>query len=89
MAIGSAAVTVATTAILLSAADTDNVSGQTLYITNGAAVVYLGPAGVTTATGFALAIDTSFPWPIELGSGEALYAISASSSSVKVLRTGV
>jgi len=89
MATGSAAVTVSTTATLLSVADSDGVSGQTLYITNGAADLFIGSATVTTSNGYKLAASADLPWPIKLSSGEALYGITASSSVVQVLRTGV
>ncbi|MEU6674762.1 hypothetical protein [Streptomyces sp. NPDC046925] len=93
MAVSSAAVTVATSATLLSAADTDSVAGQSIYVTNGdAAAVFLGPSGVTTANGYSLAAGASLPWRVDLGIGEALYAVSAAGTSagaVKVLRTGV
>lgn len=47
--ISAAAVTVATTATLLAAADT---ARQSVIVTNnGAADIFIGPAGVTTATG--------------------------------------
>jgi hypothetical protein len=89
MATASAAVTVSTSATLLSAADHDSISGQTLYITNGAADMFMGPSTVTTLTGYKVAASANVPWPIKLGSGEALYGITASSSTVQVLRTGV
>lgn len=92
MAITSASVTVTTTATLLSGADTDTVAGQTVFITVPAAgqTVFVGPSGVTTATGYPVATGTSFPWPLELGGGEALFGIvAATTQAVSVLRTGV
>lgn len=93
MAISANGVTVAVTATLLSGPDTDNVSGQTVFITNSdAASIFVGPSTVTTATGYPVAAGASLPWPIALSNGDAVYAISAagtSANAVKVLRTGV
>lgn len=91
MAVVGAVVAAATTATLLSGADTDNISGQSIYVTNaGAQPIFLGGSGVTTATGYSLAAGASLPWPIVLGVGEALYGIvSAATENAKVLRTGV
>lgn len=93
MAVQGAQITVATSATLLSGADGDNIAGQSVYVTNGdAAAIFLGASGVTTATGYSLAAGASLPWPVRLGVGEALYAISAAGTSagaVRVLRTGV
>ncbi|MCX4912810.1 hypothetical protein [Streptomyces sp. NBC_00687] len=82
---------VATAATLLSGADGDSVSGQTVYVTNaGANPIFLGGSGVSTATGYPLAAGVSLPWPVVLGVGEALYGIvAAATESAKVLRTGV
>ncbi|MFJ4828398.1 hypothetical protein ACIP79_00430 [Streptomyces sp. NPDC088747] len=81
----------ATSATLLTAADTDSVSGQSIYVTNaGSNPIFLGGSGVTTGTGYSLAAGASLPWPLVLGIGEALYGIvAASTENAKVLRTGV
>lgn len=91
MAVVGAVVAVATTATLLSAADTDSVSGQSIYVTNaGSNPIFLGGAAVTTGTGYSLAAGASLPWPLALSVGEALYGIvAAATESAKVLRTGV
>lgn len=92
MAVVGAVVAVGTTATLLSGADGDNIAGQSIYVTNASATnpIFLGGSGVTTATGYSLAANTSLPWPIVLGVGEALYGIvSAATENAKVLRTGV
>jgi hypothetical protein len=93
MAVVGAQVTVATSATLLSGADGDNIAGQRVYVTNGdAQPIYLGGSGVTTSTGYTLANGASLPWGVDLGVGEALYAVSAAGTSagaVRVLRTGV
>ncbi|MFF0183551.1 hypothetical protein [Streptomyces sp. NPDC005244] len=91
MAVVGAAVSVATTATLLSGADGDNVAGQSIYVTNaGANPIFLGGSGVTTATGYPVAAGASLPWAVALGVGEALYGIvAAATESAKVLRTGV
>lgn len=87
MAITAAQVAVATSAVALNAAETDTVGGTTLLIINGAAAIALGPSNVTTGTGFTLAANAG-PVTVELGSGEQLFAISATSSTVQVLRLG-
>jgi len=56
------------------------------YITNGAAVIYLGGPGVTVSSGAAVAASATlsgFLWP-----GDVIWAVSAGSSTVGVLRTG-
>lgn len=87
MAFASATVSVATTATALHASDAD---GQSLLVSNvGAATVYLGPAGVTTATGLPLAAGASVSINSLVG-GEVLYGIvAASTNEVRVLRQGV
>lgn len=87
MAISSAQVTVATSAVELSVAESGPVAGSTLVITNGAAIVFLGDVGVTASTGLSLAASATLT--VRLNGGERLYAICGTSSSVSVLRTGV
>lgn len=87
MAISSAQVTVATSAVELSGAESGPVVGSTLVITNGAAVVFLGDATVTDATGLSLAANATLT--VKLNNGERLYAICATTSTVSVLRTGM
>lgn len=87
MAVSSAQVVVGASAVELSAAESGAVSGSKLVITNGAAVVFLGDAGVTTATGLSVAVNATLTVP--LNDGERLYAICATTSTVSVLRTGV
>lgn len=86
MAVSSAQVAVGTSAVELSVAES-GVAGSTLVITNGAAVVFLGDASVTTTTGLSLAANATVT--VELNYGERLYAICATSSTVSVLHTGV
>lgn len=87
MAVTAAQVAVATSAVALNATETDTVGGTTLIISNGAAAVALGPSSVTTGTGFTLAANAG-PITVELGYGEQLFAICATSSTVQVLRLG-
>lgn len=92
MAVVGAVVAVGTTATLLSAADTDNIAGQCIYVTNASATnpIFLGGSGVTTGTGYSLAPGASLPWRVDLSVGEALYGIvAAATENAKVLRTGV
>lgn len=78
-----------TAATLLSAPETDDRAGERVIVNNtSAAIVFLGPVGVTTATGYSLAAGAVSPELI-LGPGEAVYGIVvASTSVVSVLRTG-
>ena len=88
MAVTSAQVAVSTTPVLLSASETDSVSGQSVTVSNyGAISVHLGPDTVG-ATGFTLPAGAS-AGPIPLSPGESLYAYAASATTVDVLRTGV
>lgn len=86
MAVTSAQVSVGTTATALNTAGT---SGQRLVVSNaGTNDVLLGPSGVTTVTGLALAA-TDGPIVIELAPGEVLFGIVATGTeTVQVLRSG-
>ena len=86
MTVASAAVTVATTATALHAADADP---QSVSVSNvGAAIVYLGGSDVTTSNGVPLAAGASVP--VGLNGGEVLYGRVASGTvEVRVLRQGV
>lgn len=92
MAINHALVSVGTTATLLTvAASGGGRSGSSILVQNpaGGQVVFLGGAGVTSASyGFKLAVDSNIS--IDLDQDEALYGVVASSTqSVAVLRQGV
>ena len=92
MAINHAIVSVGTTATLLTvAASGGGKDGSTILIQNpsGGQAVYIGGAGVTTASyGFILAVNSNMS--IELNQDEAVYGVVASSAqSVAVLRQGV
>lgn len=86
MAVTAAQVAVGTSAVALNT-DTDTVGGTILIIINGAAAVALGPSNVTTGTGFTLAVNAG-PITVELGSGEQLFAICGTTSTLQVLRLG-
>lgn len=81
MAVTAERVTVGGTAVALNPAG----PGVRLHITNGAAAISLGDAGVTTTTGFDVAIDGELV--VEVDPGDQLFAVSAGSSDVQVLRT--
>lgn len=86
MAIETAAVTVATTATALAAGGGEGRGGVTVITVKpaaaGSAEVFVGPAGVTTATGLPLGGGISF----SLALGEALFGIVASGTvAVRVL----
>lgn len=87
MAIETAAVTVATTATAIAVGGgEDRFSTITVKpAESGSAEVYVGPAGVTTATGLPLGGGISF----DLQAGEALYGIVASGTvAVRVMEHG-
>lgn len=82
MAVTAARVTVGTSAVALNTASP---GGERLVIKNGAAIIALGPAGVTTGTGFELAAAATIE--VELDSGDVLFAICGTSSIVQILGT--
>lgn len=91
MAVTSAQVTVSTSAVALSAAETDTVSGATLIVkntdaTNGAAI---GATGVAAGTGFRLPAGAQVTVPLQ--AGDQLFAIRTGAADVvvDVLRIGV
>lgn len=90
MAVTSAQVAVSTTAVALNT-DTDSVGGTVLWVrnTDAAAVLAFGGSGVTTATGFRIGPVTTVG-PIELSTGEVLFAIASAAGpfTVDVLRLG-
>jgi hypothetical protein len=88
VAVSASQVAVSTTATLLSARETDNISGQSVAILSCPVDLYLGPEGVTSSTGAKLPSGT--PLGVDLMPGESLYAATASgSTTAHVLRTGV
>lgn len=87
MAVQSATVNVTTAATKLSGSETDHSRGQALML-KPPSVIYVGPAGVTTATGYPL--EAGAEYFFDLGGGEDLYGVAAAGSvAVPVLRTGV
>ncbi len=90
MALSHGIVSVATTATLISAADGGR-DGQTVLVQNpaGGATVYLGGAGVTTAS-YGFTLEGGVAFAIDLQVGEALYGVVASSTqNVSAIRQGV
>lgn len=89
MAVSHQRVTVGTTATQLTS-DADGRDGQTISIQvpSGGATVFLGGAGVTTASyGFELLAGISFS--VELQQGEKVFGVVASSTqTVNVFRQG-
>jgi hypothetical protein len=87
MALQNAVVNITTTATLLSAAETDDMAGQTIQFTPPS-VIYVGPAGVTSATGYALQANVEYIY--DLPPGNAFYAAVASgTTAMPVFRVGV
>lgn len=90
MAIESAQIAVSTTATELTntAARISGDSTSILVQAPAGAVLYVGPAGVTTANGFPVPAGSSFS--IDLEFGERLYGVLASGTATAfVLRQGV
>ena len=89
MPVEAAAVSVATTATALNTAESSGSDRVSLLLfNNGAQVVYLGPAGVTTSSGMPLAVGASVSVN-ELSDGERLFGIvAATTCEVRVLRQG-
>jgi hypothetical protein len=84
MALTVQRVSVGTSATMIAdAADADGVN--VLLRNKGTASIFVGPSGVTTATGLEVAADESMS--AELGNEESLYGICASGTqTVHVLR---
>lgn len=87
MAVSSAQVAVATSAVALNPVESDTVGGTTLILKAITADVALGGAGVTMATGLVLTLGGA-PITVELGYSEQLFAICATAATVHVLRLG-
>ena len=79
----STAVTVATTATVIVAADNQN---RRVYVHNsGGAKIYLGGSTVTTSNGYHLGNDENIDIFVPLN--EALYAVVASGTNVVIVLT--
>lgn len=73
---------------LSAAADTDGSTPGHSVLFTPPQTIYIGPAGVTAATGWATTPGQEYA--LDLGPGDALFAITASGNvTVPVLRTGV
>lgn len=59
-----------------------------VWVTNGAAAVAVGGSGVSMTNGLLLAANQTVG-PLQLGAGESLYAVCATSSTVSWLQTRV
>lgn len=90
MAISAAQVVVSSSAVALTATETDTVSGGRAYVRNTHATdaVALGASGVTAGSGFQLPALTTMT--IEMVGGEQLFGIrvTANDVTVHVLRVG-
>lgn len=80
MAVSAEAVAVATTAVALN----DGTPGR-LVVMAADAGLFIGGSDVDTTDGFPLAADT--PLTVNVDSGEILYAITATTGTVNVLRS--
>lgn len=82
-------VSVTTTATALNSTPTDSVSGSAILVHNvGAASVYVGGSGVTTAQGEPVAAGERLT--VDLNFGESLYGIVATGTvECRVLEVGV
>lgn len=88
MAVSSAQVAIATTAVALNPAETDTVGGTQLIVKAVTNDVAVGGAGVTMANGLILTAAGGQTITVELGYGEQLFAISTATATVHVLRFG-
>jgi hypothetical protein len=72
----------------MSGSETDDRAGQSLQFTTPASpVLYVGPSGVTSGNGYALAASTEYFY--DLGPGDVLFVVAASGSlTLPVLHTG-
>ena len=90
MAVNSRAVSVGAAATRLDTeGETDSLAGSAVAVhNNGSSTIFVGAAGVTTATGFPLAAGTSMS--CELYGNEAVYGIVASGTvEARVLEVGI
>lgn len=77
------AVTVGTSATQLPGTALDKRRTLLIY-NNGSAIIYIGPSGVTTSSGFPMAVGSALA--LSVAEGVAVYAISGSASqNVRVL----
>lgn len=83
MSIHAEVLTIDDTATLVTTGGHHVHDKKTVYLRGVTATIYLGPSGVTTATGFPLAADESIV--IELGPHDSLYAVTATTADVNVL----
>lgn len=87
MALQVSVVSVTTTATRLTSTSADYGNGLSISL-HPAAAIFVGPAGVTAATGYPIGAGADFALDLEVG--EDLYGITASgTSSVNVLQTGL
>lgn len=87
MAVVATTVNVTSTSIALSGTEGDYNNGQTIQFTPPSAI-YVGPPGVTSATGYLLTAGVEYTY--DLGSGDVLHGVTASGTVVvPVLRIGV
>lgn len=89
MAVQSAQIAVSTTAAELTGGliESANQSSSIAVQAPAAAALYVGPLGVTSATGFPIAAAQTFAFDLEYG--ERLYGILATGTGTAfVLRTG-
>lgn len=87
MAIRTQQFTVSTTAVELrptGAPTNPDYSGAEIRVTAGARDMFIGPSGVTTATGFKVPQGTTVA--LRLGVSDRLYGIAGSSGTDTVLR---
>lgn len=89
MSVASQAVTVATTATQLTGGDTGAKSGSFAVANNGAATVYIGGAGVTTATGFPIAAGASMGFDLRSATDEVYGIVASGTVEVRVLLEAV
>lgn len=89
MGLSPGRITVGTSAVELTVAQTDTSINETssiaIKVLTGS--VSVGKADVTVATGYPL--ETGEALALDLGKDERVYAVSAASATVAVLRSGI
>lgn len=87
MSVQASTVTVGTTATLLASPATTDSDGISVQFTPPS-TIYIGGAGVTSSTGYALTAGVEYNY--DLRAGDALYAaVAASTVAVPVFCTGL
>lgn len=89
MSVASQAVSVGTTATQLTGGDTGAKSGSFAVANVGAATIYIGGSGVTTATGFPIAAGESMSFDLRSATDEIYGIVASGTVAARVLMEAV